>query len=100
MSAVTTTVEAPSLAAFVHALAALDHELRAVVVATEGGVPWAQVEVSPMTNTYRAVFPLRRDGFRGDTRKRGQAGVMATARDGFSSLPVVVERARRLWAQS
>ena len=90
------TLEAPSIAAFAHALAELDHETRAVVTATEHGTPWAAVEVSPMTDTYRAVFPTDLAGARGDTRKRGQAGVMATARDGWRTLPLVIGRARRL----
>jgi len=90
------TLEALSVASLAHQLAELDHETRATVVATENGTPWARLDVSPMTDTHRAVFPLDANGVRGDTSKRGQAGVMATARDGFSALSVVIERARRM----
>ena len=92
----TITIEALSPASFARQLAELDHETRATVVATENGYPWARVEVSPMTDTYRAVFPLDHNGTRGDSRKRGQAGVMTTARDGYATLPLVIERARRM----
>lgn len=91
------TIEAPSVAAFAHALTALDHETRANVTATEHGTPWARVDVSPMTDTTRAVFPTDGDGFRGDDRKRGQAGVMLTPSNAATALPVVVNRARRMF---
>lgn len=91
------TLEALSVASFATQLAELAHETRAVVTATENGTEWARVEVSPMTDTYRSVFPLDAQGIRGDTRKRGHLGVMATERDGFSSLPVVIERARKMF---
>lgn len=89
------TVEAPSVAAFAHALAELDHETRAIVTATEHGTPWAAVDVSPMTDTARAVFPTDLDGIRGDTRRRGQSGVMVRGR-AETPLVTVVDRARRM----
>jgi hypothetical protein len=89
------TVEAPSVAAFAHALTELAHETRAVVVATEAGTPWAAVEVSPLTDTKRAVFPTDLDGIRGDTRKRGQAGVIVTP-GVWVGVATVIQRARRM----
>lgn len=86
-------VEAPSVAAFSRVLAELDHELRAIVTATENGRPWATVEVSPLTDSTRAFFPTSRDGVRGDTRRRSEAGVIVRA-DG-AALPTVIQRARR-----
>jgi hypothetical protein len=89
------TVEALSPAAFAHSLAALDHETRAVVVATENGQPWARVDIAPMTDTRRAVFPLDSHGVRGDTRKPSCSGVMVT-KGNPQALFVVIERARRM----
>lgn len=90
----TITVEAASTAAFADVLAALDHETRAVVTATHNGTPWATVEVSPLTDTARSVFPTDRAGVRGDTRRRGQSG--AIFRDDRHPLVVVIDRARRM----
>lgn len=91
----TLTIEAPSVAAFVHALAALDHDTRAYVVATENGTPWAQVDVSPLTDSHCSAFPNYIGAGRGDTRKRGESGVMWTTRD-TSPLSVVIQRALRM----
>ena len=91
-----TTVEAPSVAAVVAALAALPHETRAVVTATENGAPWAHVEVRPLTDTSRSAFPVCAEGVRGDTRKRGQSGVIVGPGSSDRALRVVVERARRM----
>lgn len=100
MSAERITVEAPSVAAFAHALAALPHETYAVVTATENGTPWASVQVSPSTDTQRAVFPVDAYGVRGDTRKRGQSGVLVSGTNGYGwhALPSVINRARRMMA--
>lgn len=96
------SIEALSVAAFADALAALPHDARAYVTATEHGTPWAIVSVSPMTDTLRAVFPLlpmpNGKGCQGDTRKRGQAGVSyRTGETGH--VRTVVERARRMHSQ-
>jgi hypothetical protein len=94
----TITVEAPCLAAFVTALTGMDHETHAVVTATENGRPWARVELSPMTDTLRAVFPVDAYGLRGDARKRGQSGVVVGTGNATAALSVVVNRARRMAA--
>lgn len=90
------TIEAPSVAAFANALQSLEHETRATVTATERGKPWAVVNIAPATDTRRSVFPLDRHNVRGDTRKRGQSGVMFTARD-TSALHTVIQRAARMF---
>lgn len=91
------TTEALSVAAFAGYLASLPHETRANVTATERGVPWATVNVSPMTDTLRAVQPCYLETTAiGDQRKRGQCGVSYRAQDATTHLPIVVERARRM----
>ena len=90
------SVEAPSAASFARQLAELDHETRAFITATENGHPWATVEVSPSTNHQRSAFPTSLSGVRGDTRKRGQSGVMFNASNARDVLPIVIERARRM----
>lgn len=92
----TMTVEAPSAAAFARYVLDLAHETRADITAAENGRVWARLSVSPMTDFQRAAFPLDRDGVRGDTRKRGQSGVMFTRDRG--PLLTVIERARRMWS--
>jgi len=90
-------IEAPSVAAFAHALAALPHETRATVTALEHGTPWATVSISPMTDTRRAVFPnYLESSATGDTRKRGQCGASFDAATAQHALRVVIERARRM----
>jgi hypothetical protein len=93
------TVEAPSLAAFSAHLAAMPHETRANVTATEHGEPWATVTISPLTDTRRSVFPnYLQSTAVGDSRKRGQCGVSFTDNPAERShaLAVVIERARRM----
>ena len=95
------TIEAPSVAALARALGDLAHETRAIVTATERGNPWAVVDISPMTDSARAIFPCYPDpdfgGFRGDTAKRGQSGVIVySGRDNSHALTTVIERARRM----
>lgn len=95
------TIEALSPAAFAAALEAMPHETRANVTATEHGIPWATVTISPMTDTTWAVFPCYLTmTAQGDTRKRGQAGVVLYLNDipttRRHALSVVIERARRM----
>lgn len=93
----TITVEALSVAAFGQALQAMPHETRATVVATEHGTPWATVDISPMTDTVRAVFPNYPGGGRGDTERRtGHMGVMLYRGDNSLVLRTVIDRARRM----
>ena len=88
------------VAAFAHVLARLPHETRAIVSATDvSGQVWATVEVSPMTDTMRAVFPTYSTGLRGDTNRRGQSGIAyrgTSPGDYLQPLNVVIERARRM----
>ena len=53
----------------------LSHEARLIVefVESVGSDPWAVVEVKPLTDTKRAVFPCYRNGL------RGHAGVVIGA---------------------
>lgn len=89
------TIEARSIAALATAIQALDIETRATIVATENGAPWATLSISHLTDSKRAVFPLYQNGVQGDTRKRGQAGVISTATDSHP-LTVVIGRAARM----
>lgn len=89
-------LEAVSVASFARQLAELDHETRAVVTATESGVPWATVEISPLTDARRSAFPTYLSGIRGDTRKRGQSGAHFTKWAAADVLSTVIERARRM----
>ena len=88
-------IEALSPASAARQILALDHETRGVVTLTENGTPWAHVEVSPMTNTMRSAFPVDSHGVRGDTRKRGQSGVMFGKRD-TDALILVLRRAQKM----
>jgi hypothetical protein len=91
------TVEAPSVAAFVDHLIGLRPSGRVHYVATENGEPWARVDVSVMGSTRAAVFPVDREGVRGDTARRSQSGVAWPLGDWFAGsriAPVVVNRAR------
>ena len=57
-------------------------EARLIVEVVESAIsdPWAVVEVKPLTDTKRAVFPCYRNGLRGDAeRRRGHAGVVIGA---------------------
>ena len=95
----TITIEAKSVAAFTQALAALPHETRADVTATEAGTPWATVDISPMTDTTRAAFPNYLTGGRGDAERRtGHMGVVLYGgrTDNSHALGVVVNRARKM----
>lgn len=69
-------IDALSVASFARQINDLDHETRGIYAACENGQVWAVLDVSPMTDTMRAVFPCDANGNRGDTRKRGQSGVM------------------------
>lgn len=99
--AITITIEAKSIAALTREIAELPHGTYATVVATESGAPWATLDISPMTDTRRAIFPNYPGAFRGDTSKRGQSGVhydtkhdtQATTR---KAIETVVARAARM----
>lgn len=99
MASTCSTVEALSVASFVNHLATLPHETRATITATEHGAPWATVTISPTTDTARSVFPCYLNSSTiGDTRKRGQSGVMVQFGNPTDALRLVVERARRMAA--
>ena len=70
-----------------------------VVVEFVGGAisdPWAVVEVKPLTDTKRAVFPCYRNGLRGDAeRRRGHAGVVIGACE-FSTFAIPDQEALSL----
>lgn len=91
-------VAALSVAAFVSIVEALPHDTSAVVVALEGGAPWAAVEVAPCGDFARTAFPCFAGGLRGDTNRRGQAGARFRASEARHSLGVIVERSRRMVA--
>lgn len=94
-------VEAPSIAAFAAHLAALPHEYRGIIAACELGDPWAAVEVKPLTDGARTMFPVDRDGQRGDTRRRGQAGALITMSvDADHAARVIANRSRIMWDAS
>ena len=94
------TVEALSIAAFVRALAALDHETCAIVTATEHGDAWATVSIAPLSSKLRSVYPTYLDGTPGAAHVQSHGGVMVRCdADPLSTgvqLAVVVERARRM----
>lgn len=92
----TITIEALSAASLARQIDALDHETRAQIVATENGAPWAYLDVSPMTDTRRSVFPNYEGNFRGDMRKAGQSGVHFVTGAGSHELSVVINRAARM----
>jgi len=90
-------LEAVSVASFARQLAELDHELYAVVTATENGQPWATVEISPCTDTARSAFPTYLSGIRGDTaRRRAHQGARFPIESAEYALARVIERARRM----
>ena len=87
-------------AAAVREIASLAHETRAIVELEESGAGvWACVEISPTTDTRRAVFPVDLHGVRGDARRQGQAGVLLGAGVGADkhALSVVIARASRMY---
>lgn len=91
------SIEAPSVAAAIHAVGSLNHETRAAITFTEHGVPWATVSISPMTDTRRAAFPVYLETtVTGDSRKRGQCGAHFNAAESRHALRVVIERARKM----
>jgi len=87
-------VEALSVASFSRQINDLDHETRGAFAACENGQVWAVLDVSVMGDTWRSAFPCDANGIRGDTRKRGQAGVMW--RTGEDALRLVINRSRRM----
>lgn len=96
------TIEAKSPAAFAHEIDQLPADTDAFVTATENGQPWAILEVGQMTGTRRSIFPCRPipvyGGVRGDTRKRGEAGVHYSISEKRSKeLSVVISRAARMY---
>lgn len=94
-------IVADCVARLCDALAAMPHESRGVVRAeSSDGRVWATFDVSPMTDTQRAIFPNHPGGFRGDTNRRGQSGVMfRPGANDSRALATVVERARRMGCQ-
>lgn len=104
MSAARVTVQARNVAGAVKVLRDLgDDTGRQVVelVEVEGATPWAVLEVAAEGHGRFAVFPLYPGGFRGDTAKRGQAGVRVSP-SGIHSVEhtwqTVLNRARRMSA--
>jgi hypothetical protein len=103
---VTRVTEVPALspASFSAYLAELPAETRGDYVATEHGRPWARVSVGPYGSLSLAVFPVGAAGERGDTRKRGQAGVVLSLTSSSSARRdaalLVIGRARRMYLVS
>lgn len=89
------TLEAASPASLARQLVELDHETRANVTATYNGEPWARLDIKPTTDTARSIFPTGPTGVRGDTRKRGQSGVMIQGTD-TAAILTVINRARKM----
>lgn len=78
----------------------MPHETRAVISATENGRVWAILEVSPLTDSARSVFPLIPNGWGGghygDTNKKSESGVIISnyvKTDKRHALSIVVSRA-------
>lgn len=97
----TISVEALSVAAFARALHALELPDRGdvVVTATEGGEPWATVDIGVLTAGTRSIFPRFLRGGRGDAdRRQAHMGCIVYESQNHMQrgLTLAVDRARRM----
>lgn len=95
-------VEALSVASLATSVLSLPHETRAHVVATENGKPWAEMNITPTTDSARSIFPtLAGCTSIGDSRNSAHNGVMLLGgRDHTAHMRVVIDRARRMHEES